>query len=118
MAEVVRKFIDEAFDPAAPVLVLRWPGNEGQAERLWEMPEGLCLAGSAPTRFGWRIRRTGADSYHVRIAWDRTVLAWASLPRAEVLGCCLGSVLAALGVELWSILEQPAPSAASRPRAA
>ncbi len=117
-AEVVRKFIDEAFDPIAPVLVLRWPALEGQAERLWELPEGLCVAGSAPTRFGWRIRRTGPDAYTVRLVWDRTVLAWSNLPRLEILGCCLGAVLAALGIELWSVLEQPVPGAASRPRAA
>jgi len=117
-AEVVRKFIDEAFDPVAPVLVLRWPAGEGQAERLWELPEGLCVAGAAPNRFGWRIRRTGADTYGVRLVWDRTVLTWSNLSRVELLGCCVGSMLAALGVELWSVLEQPVPGPGSRQRAA
>ncbi len=117
-AEAVRKFIDEAFDPVAPVTFLRWPGSEGQAERLWELPEGLCVAGQAPTCFGWRIRRTGVDAYTVRIVWNRTVLAWAGLPRMEILGSCLGAIMAAMGVELWSVLEQPLPSGSARPRAA
>lgn len=117
-AEIVRKFIDEAFDPHAPVLVLRWPAGEGLAERLWELPEGLCVAGQAPTRFGWRIRRTGPDAYSARVVWDRTVLSWQNLPRLELLGSCLGAVLAALGVQLWSVLEQPVAGPALMPRAA
>jgi hypothetical protein len=117
-AEVVRKFIDESFDPASPVMVLRWPGGEGLAERLWELPEGLTIAGQAPSRFGWRIRRTGPDSYAVRLVWDRTVLAWQHLPRLELLGCCIGSILAALGVQLWSVLEQPVVGPSRLPRAA
>jgi hypothetical protein len=117
-AEVVRKYIDEAFDPASPVMVLRWPAGEGNAERLWELPEGMCIAGQAPTHFGWRIRRTGPDAYNVRVAWGRTVLAWSDLPRLDLLGSCLGSILAALGVELWSVLGQPVPGSTTRQRAA
>jgi hypothetical protein len=117
-AEVVRKFIDEAFDPASPVLVLHWPVGEGQAERLWELPEGLTIAGQAPTRFGWRIRRTGQDAYSVRLVWDRTILAWQHLPRLDLLSCCIGSILAALGIQLWSVLEQPVAGPVRSPRAA
>ena len=117
-AEIVRKFIDEAFDPHSPVMALRWPEAEGRAERLWELPEGLCVAGSAPARFGYSVRRHAADSYTVRVAWDRTVMSWTNLPRVEILGSCLGSLLAALGIDLWSVLEQPVPGARSRHRAA
>lgn len=117
-AEVARKFIDEAFDAHAPVLVLRWPGDAGQAERLWELPEGLCLAGPAPTRFGYVVRRTSPDAYAVRLVWDRAVLAWAHTSRMELLGSCLGSILAAIHVDLWSLLQQPAAGPRVRPRAA
>ena len=30
-----------------------------------------------------------------------------ALSRLEVLGSCLGPLLAALGIDLWSLLEQP-----------
>lgn len=117
-AEIVRKYMDDHFDSHSPVLVLRWPADEGQAERLWELPEGLCLAGSAPKRLGYVIRRTEADLYHVRIVWDRSVLSWAAVSRMDLLASCLGSLLAAIGVDLWSVLEQPMPTGRVRPRAA
>ena len=117
-AEIVRKYMDDHFDSHSPVLVLRWPADEGQAERLWELPEGLCLAGSAPKRLGYVIRRTEADLYHVRIVWDRSVLSWAAVSRMDLLASCLGSLLAAIGVDLWSVLEQPLPTGRLRPRAA
>jgi hypothetical protein len=118
-AEIVRKYMDEHFDAHCPVLVLRWPADEGQAERLWDLPEGHCIAGEIPKRFGYAIRRTDADMYQVRILWNHTVLSWAAVSRMDLLASCLGSLLAALGVDLWSVLEQPLPSAARpRPRAA
>lgn len=117
-AEVVRKYIDEAFDSHCPVLVLRWPAETAHAERLWNLPEGHCVAGYVPVRFGHVIRRTGPDAYNVRLVWDRTILAWSHVPRAELMESSLGSILAALGVDLWSMLEQPVPSARARPRAA
>jgi hypothetical protein len=117
-AEIVRKYMDDHFDSHSPVLVLRWPADEGQAERLWELPEGLCLAGSAPKRLGYMIRRIEADLYHVRIVWDRSVLSWAAVSRMDLLASCLGSLLAAIGVDLWSVLEQPMPTGRVRPRAA
>lgn len=117
-AEVVRKFIDDAFDAHSPVMVLRWPGDAGQAERLWELPEGHVIAGQAPGRFGYAIRRTATDAYAVKVAWGRTTLSWSGVSRLELLGSCLGSVLASVGVDLWSVLEQPAPGGRVRPRAA
>ena len=38
-------------DRQAPVLVLRWP-QDGPAERLWELPEGLCVVGAPPGLLG------------------------------------------------------------------
>ena len=103
-AEVVRKYVDESFDPVAPVMVLRWDGGE----RLWELPEGLSVAGPGPSRLGLRVRRRDGDRYAVRLLWDRTLMAWDDVSKVEILGCCLGPLLAAIGLDLWSMLEQPA----------
>jgi hypothetical protein len=115
-AEVVRKYVDETFDPHTPVLALRWDAD-GPAERLWELPEGLCVVGGPPTRLGLAIRRQPGGDYAVRLLWERTLLSWSALSRLEMLGSCLGPLLAALGLDLWSLLEQPAAPRA-RPRAA
>ncbi|NBO92764.1 MAG: hypothetical protein EBV06_10720 [Planctomycetia bacterium] len=117
-AEVVRKYIDEAFDTHSPVLVLRWPGDVGQSERLWELPGGLCVAGFPPTRLGYVIRRTTVDTFAVRLVWDRTILSWSGVSRMELMATCLGSLLAAIRVDLWSLLEQPDFASRIRPRAA
>jgi hypothetical protein len=117
-AEVVRKYIDESFDANAPVQVLRWPGDSAQAERLWELPGGHCVAGVAPTRVGWVIRRSAADTFSVRLLWDRTTLSWPAVSRTELLASCLGALLAAVGVDLWSVLEQRITADRLRPRAA
>src|SRR4051794_1636121 len=102
-AEGVRKYVEETFDRHAPVLVLRWQ-DEGPAERLWELPEGLSVVGRPPTRLGVAIRRLSGDGYGVRLLWERTLLSWAGLSRMELLGSCLGPLLAALGIDLWSLL--------------
>lgn len=116
-AEVVRRFIDEDFDRHTPVAVLRW-ADEGPAERLWELPEGLCITGPAPRRFALHVRRHSRDGYAVRLLWDGTQLSWPSLGRADLLGSCLAALLKALGQELWSVLEQPLPVLRFQPRAA
>ena len=51
-AEVVRKYIDESFDAHAPILVLRWQDTSGPGERLWELPEGMCVVGVHATSLG------------------------------------------------------------------
>src|SRR5262245_4491574 len=89
--EVVRTYFDEAFDAQAPVRVLRW--DEGHTERLWELPEGVSIIGPPPRGFGFQMRRLSADSYAVRVAWDRTHLAWSSLSRVELLSSCLCPLL-------------------------
>jgi hypothetical protein len=106
-AEVVREYIDDSFDPHAPVRVLRWDGEPGRGERLWELPEGLCVVGAAPRRLGLRIRRQGEDNYAVRLLWENTHLTWPALSRMELLASCLSPVLGALGIDFWALLEQP-----------
>jgi hypothetical protein len=115
-AEVVRQEIDDTFDRHTPVLILRWQ-EEGPAERLWELPEGLCVVGGPPGRLGVSIRQGLGDDFAVRLLWERTLLSWPALSRMELLGSCLASLLAALGFDLWSMLEQPTRSRV-RPRAA
>src|SRR5262249_22848869 len=95
-AEVVRTCIDETFDRHPPVLLLRWQEDVGPAERLWELPEGLCVASAPPSRLGVAIRRQPGGEYAVRLLWERTLLAWPTLSRMELLGSCLGPLLAAL----------------------
>lgn len=117
-AEVVRKYVDETFDEHTPVLALRWRADPGPAERLWELPEGLCMVGGLPSHLGVAIRRQPAGTYAVRLLWERTVLSWPALSRLELLGSCLGPLLAALGLDLWSMLLPPQPAERARPRAA
>ena len=117
-AEVVRKFIDDDFDPHAPVLALRWAAEGPAAERLWELPEGLSILGAPPRRFGLHLRRHSADGYAVRLLWERAQLSWPALSRVELLGSSLAPLLAALGLDLWSLMEQPVSSQRLRPRAA
>jgi hypothetical protein len=113
-AEVVRRFIDESFDPHAPVWVLRWPAGRGTAERLWELPRGLALVGGPPAQLGVVIHRDGPDRYAVRLCWEQTQLSWPAVSRLELLGSCLAPVLKAVGLDLWSLLQQPV--AGPRPR--
>jgi hypothetical protein len=116
--EVVRSYVDDSFRPRLPIFCLRWEA-EGNTERLWELPEGVTVLGPAPTRFGLSVQRLDSGSYAVRLLWDRTYLSWAALSRAELLTCCLSTVLSALGKDLWHLLDQPqAPAARGRFRAA
>jgi hypothetical protein len=117
-AEVVRKYIDDTFDPHTPVLAIRWDDQGPAAERLWELPEGLSILGTPPRRFGLHLRRHSADGYAVRLVWERTQLSWPALSRIELLGSSLAPLLAALELDLWSLLEQPIPGLRLRPRAA
>jgi hypothetical protein len=117
-AEVVRSYFDESFGPRLPAVCLRW-GPEGPAERLWELPEGMCFVGPPPQRFGLSVRRLDADAYAVRLLWDRTCLSWSSLSRVQLLTSSLAPLMSALGTDLWSLLDQPVPSSRpGRPRAA
>ena len=102
--QVLRCYFDDVFRPRLPARRLRW---DGVADRLWELPSGLCLYGPPPTRFGLDLRSTGADTFDVRLLWDRTGLTWAGLTRAQLLGGCLNELLAAVGTDLWSLLEAP-----------
>jgi hypothetical protein len=43
---------------------------------------------------------------------------WPALPRVELLASCLAPLLAALDMDLWSLLEQPMPGNSSRRLAA
>jgi hypothetical protein len=116
--EVVRQFIDDEFDAHTPVRVLRWENEPGQGERIWDLPEGLCVVGAAPKKLGLRIRRVSTDAYAVRLLWDGAQLSWPALSRITLLTSCLAPVLSALGMDLWSLLDQPLPSSRRRPQAA
>jgi hypothetical protein len=114
-ADIVRRFLDEDFDSRVAVHVLNW---SDETEHLWELPEGLSILAGPPRRFGFILRRTASQSYQVRLLWDRTQLHWANLSKMDLLGCCLGSLLAAVGVDLWGLLEQPILADSTRRKAA
>jgi hypothetical protein len=117
--EVVRCYFDEDFQPRLPAMCLRWDDEAGSRERLWELPDGFCLAGPPPQQFGITIQRQGTDSYCVRLLWNHTGLSWPALTRAELLTSSLAPLLAAMGTDLWQVLDQPVrPELAPPPKAA
>jgi hypothetical protein len=116
--KVVRSYCDEAFDALTPVWCLRWGSEEADApERLWELPEGVSVFGPPPAQFGVSVRRS-RGAYAVRVLWDRTVFSWAALSRMQLLGSALAPLLAALGKDLWHLLEQPPGASGFAPRRA
>jgi len=70
--EVLECYFDHAFDPHLPAMSLRWGQGLATRERLWHLPEGVCLDGAAPERFGLHVQRLAADSYSVRVLWNQT----------------------------------------------
>lgn len=116
---VLRHYYDDEFHPPLPAMWLRWDTDPSDlSDRLWDLPEGVCLTGAAPEHFGIRIQRRGADSYHVRLRWDQTRLSWPSLSRLQLLSSSLAPLLGAIGTDLWYLLEQPAGADVRSPRKA
>jgi len=74
--------------------------------------------GTAPQRFGVSIQRRDEDSYAVRLLWDRTCFIWSSLARAQLLTSALAPLLAAMGTDLWCLLDQPIRTETGLPRKA
>ena len=105
--------------PVFQAMVLRWDPNAlGSAERLWYLPEDVCLTGPAPERFGVSIQRHDTDSYTVRVLWNRTYLSWTDLTRVQLLTSALAPLLGALGTDLWQLLAEPVRATVRMPRVA
>lgn len=117
--EIVRRSADDDCDDAMPVLSLRWdvPPSGGD-ERLWDLPRGARLIGPPPRQFGLRLSPTADGAYALRLHWDGTRLSWPALSRGELLACSLGEVLAALGQDLWAMIDRPVGPGGPRRRAA
>jgi hypothetical protein len=105
--EVLRCYFDEAFEPHLPAMCLRWGESQARSGQFWHLPEGVILTGPAPRRFGVSIQRLADDSYAVRLLWDRTCLIWLALTRRQLADSALEPLLAALGTDLWYLLDQP-----------
>jgi hypothetical protein len=114
--EVLRCYFEDGFQPRLPAMSLHW--EDGAQERLWELPDNVCLAGPPPERFGITIQRRALDTYAVRLLWNQTGLNWPALTRAELLGSALAPLLGAMGTDLWHLLDQPVSSESSLPRKA
>jgi hypothetical protein len=105
--EVLRCYFEEAFEPHLPAMSLRWQEPTQSPAQVWQLPEGVSLTGPAPSRFGISIQRLADDSYAVRLLWDRTCLIWLALTRRQLIESAIAPLLAALGTDLWYLLDQP-----------
>jgi hypothetical protein len=105
--EIVRRHVEDFFHRSAPVMSLRWPTNAASMEKLWELPDGVNIMGTPPERFGFHMQRVGRDAYAVRLLWNQTCFSWEALSRMQLLSSALAPLLAALGTDLWCLLEQP-----------
>jgi hypothetical protein len=115
--DVLCSYFDESFAPPLPAVCLLWDA-EASAESTWELPEGVAVTGPPPRRFGIDIRPQGGDAFAVRLLWDRTRLSWAAVGRHQLLDSALAPLLAALGTDLWCLLDQPLAAEPAPPRAA
>jgi hypothetical protein len=116
---VVRTYLDDCCTPPLPVCCLCWENEDEEGDQVWDLPEGVRLCGPFPHRFGLAVQRRDSNTYQVRLLWDHTFLSWAALSRGQLLTSSLAPLLAALGTDLWHLLEQPiAPADRERPRAA
>jgi hypothetical protein len=114
--QVLRSYVDDSLAGPVPAVVLRWPGLAGaDAARYWDLPEGVNVVGPAPRLFGITIHRHGPDTYAVRLLWDQSTFGWQALSRSQLLGSSLVALLAALGSDLWYLLDQPIGAASSPP---
>jgi hypothetical protein len=108
---IVRCFFETRFEPHLPAMELQWDADaHGVADRTWHLPDRVSLRGPAPSCFGLVLHRHGANAYQLHILWDRVCLCWEDLPRSEIMASSLSIVLAALGTDLWYLLDQPIDS--------
>ncbi len=114
--EVLRQGVDRETQPTVPALWLRWNDNAyPAAEKIWYLPQDVCLTGPAPQRFGVTIVRRGQDAYQVRLVWNDMSFSWQALRRVQLLSSALNPLLQALGQDLWQMLEQPLLGTQSHP---
>jgi len=103
---ILRRYIDASVEPPLPALEVAWDAEVG--ERIWELPEGVCVVGPAPRVVGIKVERGPRDGLSVRLRWDRNFFAWDGLTRVQVLTSSLAPLLRALGHDLDRLLGPPA----------
>jgi hypothetical protein len=112
--KIQRCSVDPDANAPIPCMELQWDIDApGVMERAWHLPDGVVLQGPAPKRFGIAIHRLGKDSYRVRVVWNHLSFNWDSLSRVRIMASSLKPLLAALGTDLWQLLEQPAQTVAA-----
>jgi hypothetical protein len=115
--EVLKCYFDEGFQPHLPAMRLRWRVDRGgPSERIWYLPDGVCLMGPAPEQFGVNIHRRAVDAYTIRLVWNKTRLSWPSLKRMEIMTSALAPLLEAMGTNLSFLLDQPVSAQTGLPR--
>src|SRR5262245_3766085 len=107
--KVLRSFCDATVAPKISALELRWPADAATAERIWHFPQGVSVHSPAPRCFGLAVERLGDDAFKVQLLWNQTGFAWNRLRRVDVMTSSLSLILKALGMDLWQLLQEPAP---------
>ena len=112
--EVTHRYLDTSVTPPLDVMELRWhPDAPGNAERAWHLPQGVCIHGAAPERFGLAVQRRGDDAYKMQLVWNDLALTWNPITRVQIMTSSLALIVRALGTDLWHLVQQT-----SAPRAA
>jgi hypothetical protein len=110
---LVRSGFDDRFKPSLPIVELDWADKAD--ERTWELPTGARLTAPLPRQFGIRIHRVRPQIYAVQLRWDDHYFTWPALGRGQLLNSSLASLLEALGMDLWYLLERSLPRRNSCP---
>ena len=109
-AEVLRTYSDKK-DGARPSCVCAGPSPS---------PTSIAPLGPAgrrehgrPATATFRLQRPppGGKASRRALLWDRTSLSWVSLSCMQLLTSAFAPLMAALGADLWSLLDQPVPTA-------
>lgn len=103
-------YFDEAFTPHLAAMRLRWP--QAAEDRLWRLPQGVCLSGPPPERLGVNLQRLAPNTYALCLVWDEKGFRWASLTAAELITGDLCVLLEAIGTDLRGWLTQPVSTTA------
>src|SRR5262249_13942479 len=105
--------VGQHFRNSMYTMALDW--KDEYATRKWRLPDGVCLLGPAPRRLGFRIRPKNSETYAIRLLWNETYLTWPGLRREELLDTDFELLFAAVGIDLWYLLDHADSQDSSEP---